>query len=285
MLRQRILTAVVLLAGVVAALLAPTPWPFIVLLSAASGAALWEWLRLTASDAIASVLAGVAFFVFCLVQAWIWTTGASALALASMNLVISVIAPLVSALWLLVVFVLLVRAQVDAPARSPALSLFALLALFAAWSALAILFLSGGAWFVVSLLILVWVADSVAYFVGRKWGRRKLASAVSPGKSVEGALGGLVGGVLWIVLSGQFEGSYGHALIVHWGWLGAIPLAALLVAVSIIGDLFESLLKRRAGRKDSSQLLPGHGGVYDRIDAIVPVAPLALVLAWLAPGA
>jgi len=210
--------------------------------------------------------------------------GASALASVTFNFSISVLAPLISAVWLLAVPALVARAQAHAPARSPALSLFAMLALFAAWCAVTAMFLSGGPCFVVSLLILVWVADSAAYFVGRKWGRRKLAPRVSPGKSIEGALGGLAGGVVWIVASGQVEGSYGHALIAHWGLAGAIPLAALLVAVSIVGDLFESLLKRRAGRKDSSQLLPGHGGVYDRIDAILPVAPLAVTLALITPG-
>jgi len=284
MLRQRILTAVVLLAVVAAALLVPTPWPFMVLLSAATGAALWEWLRLTASDSPASLLAGVLLCVLCLTLAWIWMPVASALAFATTNFVIWVMAPLVSTIWLLAVSALVMRAQVNAPARSPVLSFFGVLALFTAWCALSVLFLSGGAWFVVSLLILVWVADSAAYFVGRRWGRRKIAPRVSPGKSVEGALGGLIAGVLWITLSGQIAGSYGHALITRWGLAGAMPLAALLVVASIVGDLFESLLKRRAGRKDSSQLLPGHGGVYDRIDAILPVAPLALTLLLTMPG-
>jgi len=278
MLRQRILTAIVLLAVIVAALLIPTPWPFVFLLSAATGAALWEWLRLTAGDSPAGMMAGVALFALCLLLAQLWITASSPLALDTLKIAMAVVAPLVSAIWLLAISTLVMRARVHAPARSPTLSLFAILALLAAWSALTILFLSSGAWLVVSLLILVWIADSAAYFAGRCWGRRKLAPQVSPGKSVEGALGGLIGGVIWILASGEIEGSYGQALIARWGPVGAALLAALLVAVSIVGDLFESLLKRRAARKDSSRLLPGHGGIYDRIDAILPVAPLALTL-------
>ena len=87
----------------------------------------------------------------------------------------------------------------------------------------------------------------------------------------------MLGAVVWIGLSSLWDGTYGHALVARWSWL-ALPLAAALGVLSIIGDLFESLLKRRAGRKDSSALLPGHGGVYDRIDAILPVAPFALIL-------
>ena len=84
--------------------------------------------------------------------------------------------------------------------------------------------------------------------------------------------------VLWVALSSFWADSFGAVMIQRWGWGLALPLAALLGMLSIVGDLFESLLKRRAGRKDSSALLPGHGGVYDRIDAILPVAPLALLL-------
>ena len=278
MLRQRILTAIVLLAVVAAALWVDTPWPFIVLLSVATGAALWEWLRLTASDSPASLCAGILLFVLCLMVTHLWMPMMTPLAFQVADVAITKLIPLVSLLWLTLVPFLVVRGRVDAPARNPGLSLFAILALAAAWCALTTLFLARGAWYVVSLLILVWVADSVAYFVGKALGRHKLAPRVSPGKSIEGALGGVIAGVAWLLISGQYEGSYGHELIAVWGLGGAVLPACLLVAVSIVGDLFESLLKRRAGRKDSSQLLPGHGGVYDRIDAILPVAPLAVAL-------
>ncbi|MOA35419.1 Phosphatidate cytidylyltransferase [compost metagenome] len=122
------------------------------------------------------------------------------------------------------------------------------------------------------------MADIAAYFAGRAFGKRKLAPRVSPGKTIEGAIAGVLGAVVWIGLSSLWAGSFGHALVERWTFWLALPIAALLGVVSIVGDLFESLLKRRAGRKDSSTLLPGHGGVYDRIDAILPVAPFALIL-------
>ncbi|WP_195844167.1 phosphatidate cytidylyltransferase, partial [Bordetella pertussis] len=130
------------------------------------------------------------------------------------------------------------RGRADAPAASLGWTLFAIPAVLAAWSVL----------------------------------------RVSPGKTVAGAVAGVLGAVAWIALSSQWDGTYGQALVERWSWWLALPAAALLGVVSIVGDLFESLLKRRAGRKDSSALLPGHGGVYDRIDAILPVAPLALLM-------
>ncbi|ETH86603.1 phosphatidate cytidylyltransferase-like protein [Bordetella pertussis STO1-CHOC-0018] len=170
------------------------------------------------------------------------------------------------------------RGRADAPAASLGWTLFAIPAVLAAWSVLALMYLSRGGAYVVSLLALVWVADIAAYFAGRAFGKRKLAPRVSPGKTVAGAVAGVLGAVAWIALSSQWDGTYGQALVERWSWWLALPAAALLGVVSIVGDLFESLLKRRAGRKDSSALLPGHGGVYDRIDAILPVAPLALLM-------
>jgi phosphatidate cytidylyltransferase len=139
--------------------------------------------------------------------------------------------------------------------------------------------------YLVSVLALVWLADIGAYFAGKAFGRRKLAPAISPGKSWEGAIGG------WLVVLAAASLTIGHEAFrdtfatqmhTHFGWLGLFGLLTLVVAASIVGDLFESQLKRRAGVKDSSALLPGHGGVLDRIDALVPVLPLAVVTAFWA---
>lgn len=170
------------------------------------------------------------------------------------------------------------RGRSDAAPASLGWSLFSVPAAFVAWAVLAQWYMARGPVFVVSLLALVWVADIAAYFAGRAFGKRKLAPRVSPGKTVAGAVAGVLGAVIWIGLSSLWDGTYGHALVARWTFWLALPIAALLGVLSIIGDLFESLLKRRAGRKDSSALLPGHGGVYDRIDAILPVAPFALIL-------
>lgn len=127
---------------------------------------------------------------------------------------------------------------------------------------------------VLAVLVLVWIADTAAYFVGRAWGRRKLAPAISPGKTWEGAAGGVVGALAYAIILGAFTDR------VAWApWLAA---AAALAAVSILGDLFESAAKRQAGVKDSGALLPGHGGILDRIDSATATLPLAaLLLPWM----
>jgi phosphatidate cytidylyltransferase len=125
------------------------------------------------------------------------------------------------------------------------------------------------------VLVLVWVADSFAYFTGRAWGKHKLAPAVSPGKSVEGVIGGLSGVALIALLGGHYLwGLAGQALIL---WLA---VSLLTGAVSVAGDLIESIFKRRAGVKDSGQILPGHGGMFDRIDALTAAIPV-FTLGWL----
>ncbi|MDI9677890.1 phosphatidate cytidylyltransferase, partial [Burkholderia cenocepacia] len=135
--------------------------------------------------------------------------------------------------------------------------------------------------FVLSLLLVVWLADIGAYFAGKAFGKRKLAITISPGKSWEGAIGGwfavmAVAGVAMAVHA--FEPTLFSAFAMRYGMPGAWAALTLLVAYSVIGDLFESLLKRQAGVKDSSGLLPGHGGVLDRVDALLPVLPLAMLL-------
>jgi len=127
---------------------------------------------------------------------------------------------------------------------------------------------------VLAVLVLVWLADTAAYFVGRKWGRRKLAPSISPGKTWEGAWGGLAAAMAYAIICGTF-------LLGTSGWPAYLAVAVLLAAVSIVGDLFESAAKRQAGVKDSGTLLPGHGGIMDRIDsatAVLPVAALLLAL-------
>jgi phosphatidate cytidylyltransferase len=135
--------------------------------------------------------------------------------------------------------------------------------------------------YLLSIMAIVWVADIGAYFAGRAFGKRKLAPSISPGKSWEGAIGGWLA-VLALsaacVFSPALKGSFSTQLQASWGWAGWLAVLSLLVAASVVGDLFESQLKRRVGMKDSSRLLPGHGGVLDRVDALIPVLPLALLV-------
>ena len=118
------------------------------------------------------------------------------------------------------------------------------------------------------LFTLVWVADIGAYFSGRKFGKRKLAPTISPGKTWEGAIGGVVANLVWILVAFKLTDAWG---------LGFVPFMLIglsTVLISIIGDLFESVLKREAGVKDSGKLLPGHGGVLDRIDSVIAATPI-----------
>lgn len=133
-----------------------------------------------------------------------------------------------------------------------------------------------GNWLIVAVMVLVWAADIGAYFSGKALGRRKLAPQVSPGKSWEGLVGGLITSLLVTLGVGLYRGWSPRELVL------ALLGAALVVVISVVGDLTESMFKRSSGIKDSSQLLPGHGGVMDRIDSLTAAVPVFTVLLWLA---
>lgn len=143
----------------------------------------------------------------------------------------------------------------------------------AAWLSAVVLQRVGMA-FLIGVVVVTVVADVAAYFVGRAFGKVKLAPAISPGKTREGAVGGIAAAAIWTCAAAFYLGL--ATTIVH-GML-AVVAGAFLGAFAVIGDLWESQLKRQAGAKDSSQLLPGHGGVLDRIDAQLPVLPIATLL-------
>ncbi|MNE46814.1 Phosphatidate cytidylyltransferase [compost metagenome] len=124
-------------------------------------------------------------------------------------------------------------------------------------------------------MLLVWCADIGAYFSGKRFGRRKLAVQVSPGKSWEGLYGGLAASLALTLLVGLYRDWDARELVV------ALLGAALVVLISVVGDLTESMFKRQSGIKDSSNLLPGHGGVLDRIDSLTAAVPMFAVLLWL----
>ena len=283
MLGQRIVTAVVLLALLVPAIWAPQSWPFAALTLVFVAAAGWEWARLNgAGIAVAVVFAGL-LLVACL------GTGSVAMQGQVPRSVWMVLA----AAWILGGGWAL-RRGVEGWRHAARWVTWpvGMMALWAAWVAL-VTARAQGLGFLLSVLCLVWVADIAAYFGGRTFGHRKLAPAVSPGKTWEGVWSGVVGVLLlswgWagLVQSSAGSDAGGAAglgasvfslLFERYGvgWGGALLI--LLSGMSVVGDLFESLVKRAAGAKDSSRLLPGHGGVLDRIDALLPVFPLALAL-------
>ena len=282
MLKQRRIPARVLLAILLPALFYSTPVPFTVVMLVLIGAAAWEWGRLNGYGPRMSLFLGIEMVLLC---AFSWWVG-----LIQQNLLpVWIVA---SAAWVMGGAALLRGAVPGWPkVPRPVRLLGGLLALWVAWLA-AVQARTWGINFLLSIFLLVWVADVFAYFSGRalglKFTRNKLAPSISPGKSWEGVWGGMLGVILlavaWVLADASFEASvasfYSRLAAVGWWFLflGAIAMAAM----SVVGDLVESLVKRSAGAKDSSNLLPGHGGVLDRVDALLPTLPIAMMLASLA---
>jgi phosphatidate cytidylyltransferase len=275
MLKTRVITAVVLLAVLLPVLFQASAWPFAWVTVLMIGAAGWEWARLNGLPGTGAVAAGVALALAC-----VWT-----LLIGSLHAPPAWVWWLAAAVWVLGGAYALRAGPTGWPqvARGARLALGALL-LWGAWLAIVQAKVIGIN-FILSVFCLVWMADIAAYFCGRAFGRRKLAPAISPGKSWEGVWGGMAGvvllGVVWVhvidVRLAVDSPSLYTLLVQRHGWVALLALV-FLGAMSVVGDLFESLVKRAAGAKDSSQLLPGHGGVLDRIDALLPVFPLALAL-------
>ncbi|WP_394059855.1 phosphatidate cytidylyltransferase [Alcaligenes sp. WGS1538] len=283
MLKQRVITAIVLLVILGAAMLAPVQWPLLAIFGLLSTLACWEWQRLSLPADQQRWAWPIALLTGALI-AWLsvyWYAGGPQGQAA--DLVYRGLVPVMVAVWLVGATGLVLQGQAQQRAQTSFLCVMGVAAPLAAWAALYHLLHGRGVVYVLSVLVLIWVADIAAYFAGRAFGKAKLAPRVSPGKTWAGAIGGMAAAAAWMLLSAAWPGTFGADLVARWGWLATAALGVLLAAISIVGDLFESLLKRRAGVKDSSQLLPGHGGVYDRIDALLPVAPLALLLggAWL----
>jgi phosphatidate cytidylyltransferase len=280
MLRTRILTALVLLAFLLPAVFASTPWPFAIVSLVLIAAAAWEWARLNGVSSIAAIGPGA---LLALAGAWAVVSGAVGRMTATWWWA-------TLALWVIgSVFVL--RGGPSAWPRWPAplRLLVGLVLLWVGWLALAqarVVSIN----FVLSVLCIVWMADVGAYAAGRAFGKHKLAPSISPGKSWEGVFGGLVGvmllAVAWTLWADRSLPVDAPSLFTQlrsaFGWIGMFAASAALAGLSVVGDLFESLVKRAAGAKDSSRLLPGHGGVLDRIDALMPVLPAAMALGSLA---
>lgn len=285
MLKQRIITALVLLAILLPALFyrsAPgaIPIPFALVMLVLIAAAGWEWGKLNGYGQGVALLFGAETFALC-VLSW---------ALGLLDRPLPIVWTVAGACWVLGAAALL-RVGVPGWPRipKPLRVVGGLLALWVAWLA-AVQARMVGVNFLLSILLLVWMADICAYFAGRAFGlkftRNKLAPAISPGKSWEGVWGGVIGvvvlAVLWVWADASTQASVSSLytrLVARAWWL--LPIGVLfMVAMSVVGDLVESLIKRSAGAKDSSNLLPGHGGVLDRVDALLPTLPIAMMLAF-----
>lgn len=274
MTKTRLLAAFAMAPVAIAAvLLLPTPW--IALLAAVLFlAGMWEWFALAEVD---DTLARGALLVLnlLLMVALVWASPGG----AGGTLVLFKLAVVVGVIWWLLAMMWLMHydfaSDHDSHARVFKLAA-ATLAVVPAWCALALLHSAGHGWLMLALL-LIWSTDTGAYFAGRAFGKRKLAPRISPNKTIAGLVGGMVAGVAVTVA--------GAGLLLDTP-LQKLPLVALVavlaVLFSVVGDLFESLLKRHVDAKDSGTLIPGHGGLLDRLDSVLAALPVfALGKIWL----
>lgn len=274
MLKTRVITATLLLAVFLPILFFLPPiyinGLFLVMIVLAA----WEWSRLIAPGASR---AAVVYAGFCFV------TIAALLFFANIDIDIALLL-LALVFWIIGAPLILSRGtQLSLSKCQYAFGVLGLILLPATWFALVFLREMGLLW-LLTAMALVWVADIGAYFVGKAFGRRRLAPQISPGKTMEGALGGIVLCCLFATLCALYlppTATIFGAFAVGWGWLPMFLLVISLTVLSIVGDLFESQLKRLSGVKDSSGLLPGHGGVLDRIDALLPTMPIVVLLVGL----
>jgi phosphatidate cytidylyltransferase len=277
MLKQRVITALLLLAVLLPAVFYPNPMAFGVVSALLVSAGIWEWVRLNHGGDRVGVVAALLMFCMCL---GLILRPLPLSALQSFWLGATVLWVLGGS-WLLAAG----AARWNAVSRTLRLALGFLL-IGVAWLSIAQA-RAIGINFMLSVLALVWVADIGAYFSGRllggRWFSRKLAPAISPGKTWEGVVGGFAGvcvcALVWTLVEESMawgSPSVFSRLLTH-GWPFAGLALVFLTAWSVVGDLVESLIKRSAGVKDSSHLLPGHGGVLDRLDALLPVIPMALM--------
>ena len=279
MLKTRIVTALALLAVLLPVLYLNNFTAFAVIVTVFFGAAIWEAFRLFNPDSKRAALIAV-FWTAAFAYGFFFTPGGTRNPQFWF--------PICVAIWIIrFVPSLKIGLPPMEHVSNTILSMLYAIAVVGCFAAIVELFRHSPV-YLLSVMALVWIADIGAYFSGKAFGKRKLAPSISQGKSWEGAIGG---GIAVLVIAGAtilmaapgspLADTFAVRLQSEHGW--AITIVALLAitAASVVGDLFESQLKRRAGFKDSSNLLPGHGGVLDRIDALIPVLPLAaLIGAW-----
>ncbi|QLC74173.1 phosphatidate cytidylyltransferase [Pseudomonas sp. LPB0260] len=266
MLKQRVITALVLLPIALGGFFLLEGAAFALFIGAVIGLGAWEWARLAGFDGQpqrVGYAALVALLLFGLYHLPALAPGVVALGVIWWGLATLLVLgyPASSRYWQGAGRKLLIGLLILLPAWQG-------LVLFKQWP------MANG--LILAVMVLVWAADIGAYFSGKAFGRRKLAPQVSPGKSWEGLLGGLLTSLLLTLVVGLYRGWGGAALLL------ALAGAAVVVLISVVGDLTESMFKRQSGVKDSSNLLPGHGGVLDRIDSLTAAVPVFAALLWLA---
>lgn len=280
MLKERVLSAIVMIFIAVGALFLLPPLPFTLALSALVVVGMWEWAQFAGfKRPIARAI--VAFVAICL---FIFPIMATTSQIQASRFLTDETTPLLflGGIWWIVAFFLVVGYPNSCRFWAKSISakfIFAFCTLVPFFiGILALRFYQynvdqyQGLFLLLYVFLLVWGADSGAYFAGRAFGKHKLAPSVSPGKSIEGAIGGILTSavIAFLFLELTHENVFGRELAL----LPFLVLSVVTVAVSILGDLTESMFKRQAGIKDSSNLIPGHGGILDRIDSLTAAVPV-----------
>ncbi len=272
MLKQRLITAAVLIAGIVYAVLAlETRW-LAVIFAVVTMLGAYEWARLMN---LKTLPARLLYAVGVAVLLWLcWSAVLHDAAALTMFITMACAWWLLATLWLS-------RPQLAAEENPVALLMKACAGIFTlvpSWVALLALHAQAqsGIYRLLFLLTLIWVADTAAYFTGKRWGHAKLAPRISPGKTRAGVYGALLAVALYGFFASSALGVPGSSRVAF------AALCVVTALFSVVGDLFESLFKRQRGVKDSGTLIPGHGGVLDRIDSLTAAAPVfVLGLYWL----
>jgi phosphatidate cytidylyltransferase len=269
-LKARLISAAIMVPLVVCGVLYLSTDVFALMLGAVLLAGLWEWGRLIPLTGLTGRIIYMAVVAGLLLL--LWRTGPGQW--------INLLLPVALGWWVCALF-WLSRPALFSQGTPTGISmkiLAGVLVIVPAWAALFVLhsYESGGPKLTLMLLVMIWLADSGAYFAGKQWGHTRLAPGISPGKTREGVYGGLLASLLFAAVAGWL---YSHSF----EWTLTFMLVSLLAMMfSVVGDLVESLMKRQSGIKDSGNIIPGHGGIFDRIDSLVAAAPLFLAgFIWL----
>ncbi len=276
MLKQRVITAVFLALILAGVLFAQQHWVFAAFMALVITIATWELARLSGFFGVKALLATIPVFFVCtliLINNVYYAK--------SSYWIVNVTLFWVPCWLLLAIYMLHIGVPIWKKIPAWLRFIVGCITLVMAWLAIIYIHANLGVTYLLSVFALIWVADSAAYFFGKLFGKRKLAVNISPGKSWEGVLGGILAGEILAfgIASALPQYSNFYADVQNrYGWFVLAIIIASLIGMSVAGDLLESLAKRSMGVKDSSNLLPGHGGVLDRIDAVLPVFPIVLLI-------
>ena len=292
MLKQRVITAIVLLLILIGSYMLG-PVAFAGVMAIAFILAQWEWLKLSGLNSIISALiavvvggsaAAITYLVSLDLQVINHASQEYQQLYANLSGMFVMYLTVITLLWVGISIRVFFARKTGLPVNRIVVGITGVFFPPAAWLAFVAMYATFGISMVISLLAIVWVADIMAYFTGMAFGKHRMSPAISPKKSWEGVAGGMLSvmllGLLFAWFAPEIQTIPG-VIVESMGALVWIIIAYILVSLSIVGDLFESALKRQAGIKDSSNLLPGHGGFYDRLDAMMPTLPAGFLLTVL----